>query len=44
MRTRLWPAGQVRVRYRFRRDISLIARWCRLEDPVVGHVAFVKFP
>jgi hypothetical protein len=30
------------VRYRFRDDISRIARWCRLEDPVVGHVAFVK--
>jgi hypothetical protein len=31
------------VRFRFRGDISRIARWCRLEDPVVGHVAFVKF-
>ncbi len=29
--------------FRFRRDISSIARWCRLEDPAVGHVAFVKF-
>jgi hypothetical protein len=42
-RTRLWPAGSVRVRFPFRGDISRIARWCRLEDPVVGHVAFVKF-
>jgi hypothetical protein len=42
-RTRLWPAGSERVRFRFAGDISRIARWCRLEDPVVGHVAFVKF-
>jgi len=42
-RTRLWPAGRGQVRFRFRRDISRLARWCRLEDPVVGHVAFVKF-
>ena len=42
-RTRFWPAGAQRVRFRFPRDISRIARWCRLEDPVVGHVAFVKF-
>jgi hypothetical protein len=41
-RTRLWTAGIPHVRFRFRRDISRIARWCRLEDPVVGHVAFVK--
>jgi len=42
-RTRLWPAGSTLVRFRFLGDISRIARWCRLEDPVVGHVAFVKF-
>jgi hypothetical protein len=42
-RTRLWPAGRDRLRFRFARDISKIARWCRLEDPAVGHVAFVKF-
>ena len=30
------------MRYQFREDISDIATWCRLEDPVVGHVAFVK--
>ena len=41
-RTRRWPVGSDRVDFRFRRDISRIARWCRLEDPVVGHVAFVK--
>lgn len=42
-RTRLWPAGRTSVRYQFPEDISHIATWCRLEDPVVGHVAFVKF-
>jgi hypothetical protein len=42
-RTRLWPAGRERVLFRFSRDISRTTRWCRLEDPVVGHVAFVKF-
>jgi hypothetical protein len=42
-RTRLWPAGTERLRFRFPRDISRIARWCRLQDPAVGHVAFVKF-
>jgi hypothetical protein len=42
-RTRFWPAGRTSIRYRFPEDISRIASWCRLEDPVVGHVAFVKF-
>jgi hypothetical protein len=42
-RTRFWPAGRTSMRYQFREDISRITRWCRLEDPVVGHVAFVKF-
>jgi hypothetical protein len=42
-RTRLWPAGRDTLRFRFARDISKIARWCRVEDPAVGHVAFVKF-
>ena len=42
-RTRLWPAGRRQLRFRFARDISAGARWCRLEDPVVGHVAFVNF-
>jgi hypothetical protein len=41
--TRFWPSGTDRLRFRFPRDISRIARWCRVEDPVVGHVAFVKF-
>jgi hypothetical protein len=42
--TRLWPAGSTFARFRLDRDISGVARWCRLEDPVAGHVAFVKFP
>ena len=42
-RTRRWPVGSDRLDFRFGRDISSIARWCRLEDPAVGHVAFVKF-
>ena len=42
-RTRFWPAGSTLMRFRFPGDISRIATWCRLEDPVVGHVAFVKF-
>ena len=42
-RTRLWPAGRDKLRFRFAHDISKIARWCRVEDPAVGHVAFVKF-
>jgi hypothetical protein len=41
--TRLWPAGRDTLRFRFAHDISAIARWCRVEDPAVGHVAFVKF-
>ena len=42
-RTRRWPAGRDTLRFRFARDISKVARWCRVEDPAVGHVAFVKF-
>ena len=42
-RTRFWPAGRRQLRFRFARDISGDARWCRLEDPVVGHVAFANF-
>ena len=42
-RTRLWPAGRDKLRFRFARDISKGARWCRVEDPAVGNVAFVKF-
>ena len=43
IRTRLWPAGRARVRFRFPGDIAGLATWCRLEDPKIGHVAFVKF-
>ena len=42
-RTRFWPAGRDTMRFRFARDISRDARWCRVEDPAVGNVAFVKF-
>lgn len=42
-RTRFWPAGRDTLRFRFARDISGDARWCRVEDPAVGNVAFVKF-
>jgi hypothetical protein len=42
-RTRIWPTGRTRLRYRFRPDMSHIATWCRLEQPVDGHVAFVRF-
>jgi hypothetical protein len=40
--TRLWPAGRKTMRFRFPQDIPN-ARWCRLEDPAVGHVGFVQF-
>ena len=39
--TRLWPAGQTSLSYRFPRDVS---RWCRLEDQPGSTVAFVRFP
>jgi hypothetical protein len=42
-RTRFWPAGRKQMRFRFAQDISRDARWCRLEDPAVGHVAFAMF-
>ena len=42
-RTRLWPAGRHTLHFRFARDISKLARWCRVEDPAVGQVAFVMF-
>jgi hypothetical protein len=41
--TRLWPAGRDTMRFRFALDISSIARWCRVEAPAAGHVAFVRF-
>ncbi len=39
--TRLWPADQTSLSYRFPRDVS---RWCRLEDQSGSTVAFVTFP
>ena len=42
-RTRFWPPDRRQLSFRFPRDISGDAKWCRLEDPVVGHVAFVRF-
>jgi hypothetical protein len=41
---RLWPRRRARVRFRFRRNISRRARWCLLEHPAGGDVAFVSFP
>ena len=42
-RTRLWPRGRRRLRYRFNRDLSRRAKWCLLEHPAGGDVAFVSF-
>jgi hypothetical protein len=42
-RTRLWPDGRRRLRYRFRRDISRRAKWCLVEHPRGGDVAVVIF-
>jgi hypothetical protein len=39
--TRLWPAGQTSLSYRFPRDVS---SWCRLVDQSGSIVAFVRFP
>jgi hypothetical protein len=39
--TRLWPAGQTSLGFRFPRDVS---GWCRLEDQSGSTVAFVRFP
>jgi hypothetical protein len=38
--TRLWPAGQTSLSYRFPRDVS---RWCRLYDQSGSLVASVSF-
>jgi hypothetical protein len=38
-RTRVWPDGRRRVRFRFRRNISRRAKWCQIErsgDDVAG--------
>ena len=39
--TRLWPADQTSLSYRFPRDVS---GWCRLEDQSGSTVATVTFP
>ena len=39
--TRLWPAGQTSLSYRFPREVS---GWCRLADPAGRSVGFVRFP
>jgi hypothetical protein len=39
--TRLWPADQTSLSYRFPRDVS---SWCRLEDQSGSTVASVTFP
>jgi hypothetical protein len=39
--TRLWPAGQMSLSYRFPRDVS---SWCRLDHQSGAIVAFVGFP
>ena len=41
-RTRLWPSGRRRMRYRFSRNISRRAKWCLLEHPAGGDVAYVN--
>jgi hypothetical protein len=41
-RTRLWPRGRRRMRYRFSRDISRRAKWCLLEHPAGGDIAYVN--
>jgi hypothetical protein len=40
--TRFWPADRRQMSFTFSRDLSGVT-WCRLEDPAVGHVAFVRF-
>jgi hypothetical protein len=42
-RTRLWPQGRRRVRFRFRRNISRRARWCQVERRNRDDIAFVTF-
>jgi hypothetical protein len=41
---RTWPRGRRTVRFRFERNISRRAKWCLLEHPRGGDVAFVSFP
>jgi hypothetical protein len=40
---RRWRRGRRTVRYRFQRDISRRAKWCLLEHPRGGDVAYANF-
>ena len=40
---RRWPDGRRAVRFRFSRDISGRAKWCLLEHPRGGDVAYANF-
>ena len=42
--TRTWGSERTRLRFTFARDISRRARWCLLEYPRGGDVAFVNLP
>jgi hypothetical protein len=42
-RTRLWPQGRHRVRFRFGSNISRRAKWCLVERRNGDDVAFVSF-
>jgi hypothetical protein len=42
-RTRLWPQGRRRVRFRFGSNISRRAKWCLVERRNGDDVAFVSF-
>jgi hypothetical protein len=42
-RTRLWPSGRRRVRFRFGTNISSRAKWCLLERRSGDDVAFASF-
>jgi hypothetical protein len=41
-RTRVWPRGQRRLRYRFGRNISRRAKWCLIEHPAGGDIAYAS--
>jgi hypothetical protein len=41
-RTRLWPRGRNRFRFRMRRNISRRAKWCLLEYPRGRDIAFAN--
>ncbi|HZG48901.1 MAG TPA: hypothetical protein VEY90_05225 [Thermoleophilaceae bacterium] len=41
-RTRLWPSGRTRFRFRMRRNISRNAKWCLIEYPRGRDIAFAN--